>query len=140
MDRLRRWLVFYLKYGVPGLLLVFPLALLYGSLNPWPVADRLLGRYVGQTPVMTGAVTEYSSTQDEAQKDWTRIVHRSRSYLLFPMAFRRPMAVTVDQINNDEPTLRESDDTSWPLVSFGLTYAFGFVCVWWFWIRPRLQR
>jgi hypothetical protein len=123
---------------VPACLAILPAVALLGTLIPWPAGGKILSRYADQTPIMISFSIGSSSTRDKAYGDWTTTKHDIRSFVLFPSFMTHPKIFTVYQINDDAPTLTESS-ASMTLISLGLMYAFGAVCVWWFWLRPRRQ-
>ena len=114
------WLIF--KWCFPLTLVLVPLVGIYGYLQPWQPASSTLRSYIGQTPIMVGfSYRVQNNTQTS-----------SRSYVLFPSLLSEPKIVTIQQINDLNPTVAVSlagflTFAGWLLVSF--------IGSWWFWLR-----
>jgi hypothetical protein len=136
VNGFRRWFIFYLKYAVPLLLVMLPLAPLLCAFNPWPAADQLIRPYSAQMPYLIGFSSEYSSTQVTGQNAWSSTSRRSRSYLLLSSLLTRPASVTVSQVNDELPAVAEANIPTWLLIETAVTYAIGGFFTWWFWFTP----
>ena len=114
------WMIF--KWSLPLSLVLVPLVAIYGFLQPWQPASATLSSYPDQSAIMVGLGFR-------AQNE-TQISHRS--YILFPSVLREPKIVTIQQINNTNPTVVTSRSgfivfLGWLLISF--------IGTWWFWFR-----
>ena len=114
------WLIF--KWCLPLSLFLVPVVAIYGFLQPWQPASTTLSSYLGQTPVMVGF--SYRA-QNKTQTS-------SRSYILFPSVLSEPKIVTIQKINDSNPSVAVSLTgflvfVGWLLVSF--------IGTWWFWLR-----
>lgn len=135
MEKIRRWFVFCLRYGLPGALLIVPLAVLYGFLSPWAAGDQALVRYSGDLPVTIGFSSSWSSDRDLGQQSWTTTKVQTRQYFLLRRLLSHPTLVTVTKVNDEEPTAI-STNASGVLSGLAFTYLAGMICTWWFWLRP----
>lgn len=135
MDRNLAILRQLFRFGMPAYLIILPLVMLHGLINPWPQAALLRSQYHGQTPVQVGF--SYSSKSvgplfdSDAPTRTTR--NESRSYVMFPSLFLEPKIVSVLQHNDDPPITSESTIAFFSMLAW---IAACFVGTWWFWIRP----
>ena len=114
------WLIF--KWCLPLSLVLVPLVAIYGYLQPWQPASATLSSYVGQSPIMVGF--SYRA-QNKTQIS-------SRTYILFPSVFSEPKIVTIQQINDSNPTTAVSLAS---FLLFVLWVLVSFIGTWWFWLR-----
>jgi hypothetical protein len=57
----------------------------------------------------------------------------SRSYILFPSVLHNPKTVAVRKVNDDLPTISESE---YGFIVYLGWVAFALIGTWWFWLRP----
>jgi hypothetical protein len=57
----------------------------------------------------------------------------SRSYILFPSVLHSPKTIAVRKVNDDPPTVSESD---YGFIVYLGWIVFAVIGTWWFWLRP----
>jgi hypothetical protein len=110
------------KWSLPLSLVIVPLVAIYGYLQPWQPASATLSSYVGQSPIMVGFSYRVQNKTSIS----------SRTYILFPSVFNEPKIVTIQQINDSNPTVAVSLAGFLLFVGWGLV---SFIGTWWFWLR-----
>jgi len=100
LGNFKGWITPLLKFGFPAILILQPLLAVFGFLSPWQPAASALSRYPNQTPVMVGASNRHASSG-------TFSSNGERFYVLFPSVLADPKVVSITDVNDAAPLVKE---------------------------------
>ena len=130
MGRLRAGIARVLAYALPAYLVMTLTLIVHGFVAPWPVAQPVLAKHVGQVPVLVGIASG-------ARRSPTRGMEsvKSRYYVLVPAVLREPALVRITQVDDGDVT----EATTRPAF-LALLAALGVALIgtWRIWVRPVL--
>ena len=124
MNTIKKFVIFVFKYASPLFLVLVPLVVIYGLLNPWPPSEAALSKYPGSVVLLSGLQSTYHGSYEK----------HSKTYLIVnPKTFTsNTVKVTVDTDG-----LSEIKEHEGGLLIMLLTYSLLIAITWWFWIRPK---
>jgi hypothetical protein len=128
VDRVRRFLVQVLRFGLPANLLFFAALAIWSLLSPWP-DDRARAQVSPRETLLLVGLSYRTRLPGDAQSSAV-----SRSYVAVPSVLSDPRVINVTQFGQSAPVVESIPN------GFLFYSAWIGICAlgtWWFWLRNR---